>query len=432
MLMTGRTPVTEALTVKILLLESGTGPGGSVNFLRDFLPFLDAKKVEPLVGFYYPNSSTALNEIRSQGVPVTVFRRSPPPPLERKPSAFERRLKPVRVVGTIARIAHRMLAVQLPLALRVARFVRKNGIGLIVFNQDIHFHLAGVLAAKLARVPCVCRKAGGIGEAKRIKRVVTPWVDLFVSVSEATDCDQRNTPGTKKLLKIHEGVDLRRFQSLPPKEAIRRDLGVPEGKKVVAAISRIEKGKGQVEFLHMAAEVLKRDPNTIFLVVGDQGPEGGSLMEELNRIAHSLQIDKAVVFSGWRNDIPSVLNVVDIFVHCPTSFIEGLCIANLEAMAMAKPAVVSHNGGLPDAVLDGVTGFVTKPGDVEAMTSAVVRLLGDEELRRKTGLNARLRVEQLFDMSQNAQLLQDALLECAGTAARSRLQAAGSAKPSAA
>ena len=64
------------------------------------------------------------------------------------------------------------------------------------------------------------------------------------------------------------------------------------------------------------------------------------------------------ILAGWRADIPEIPSVADLFVHCPTTWIEGLGIAHLEAMAMGTPTVVSENGGLTDSALDGVTGFV--------------------------------------------------------------------------
>jgi glycosyltransferase involved in cell wall biosynthesis len=398
------------LPKKILLLESGTGPGGSVNFLRDLIPFLDSQRVQPFIGLYFPNSSLSLEEIRKLGVPVTFFRSRP----ASKPAPYRNRLAILLAIGA------RLLTLQLPLALEVARFIRKKGIDLVVFNQDIHFHLSGLLAAKLARVPCVCRKAGGIGEAKRLKRIITPWVDLFVSISEATDRDQRNTPGTRKLVKIHEGVDLERFHSLPSKEAMRRELGLPEEKKVVATISRIEEGKGHIEFLRMAADVVPYSKDVVFLIVGDQGPEGDSLLDELKALTRQLRLEEHVIFTGWRNDVPRIMAAVDIFVHCPTTFIEGLARTCVEAMATRLPCVVSDNGGMADAVVDGVTGFLVPPNDISAMTQAVLRLLGDEELCRKQGLHARLRVEQLFDISQNARRLEEALLACTSAPTHAR------------
>ena len=85
----------------------------------------------------------------------------------------------------------------------------------------------------------------------------------------------------------------------------------------------------------------------------------------------------------------------------------------LEAMASSVPAVVSDNGGLPDAVVDGVTAFVVPRGDVERMTDAVVKLLADETLAREFGRRARRRVEQVFDMATNGRALQEILLQYA-------------------
>jgi glycosyltransferase involved in cell wall biosynthesis len=405
--------------VRILLLESGTGGGGSVNFLRDFLLHIDPKRLNPFVGCYSPNFSPTMNEIRSWGIPVTCFRNSTPATRTHTTQGTETTLTLTKRLLKPARIAFHLLTQQFPLVLPVAAFLRRNEIELVLLNQDVHYHLPGLLAAKLLGLPCICRKAGGIGEARRLKRIITPWVDVFVSISEATYQDQRNTPGTKKLLMIYRGVDLSRFDSLAPSAGLRTELGLPFGKKVIATISRIEEGKGHREFLQMAAELRKRGFDAVFLIVGDQWLKGGTLVAELKAMTRDLGIEDTVVFAGWREDIPSILGLVDIFVHCPTTFIEGLCVANLEAMAMGKPTVVSRNGGLVDAVLDGVTGFIVPPGDIPAMTQAVERLLTDDQLRQEMGAQARRRARQLFDISQTVQQLENLLVEYA---ARRRLR----------
>jgi glycosyltransferase involved in cell wall biosynthesis len=74
-------------------------------------------------------------------------------------------------------------------------------------------------------------------------------------------------------------------------------------------------------------------------------------------------------------------------------------------MAMAKPTVVSQNGGLPDAAVDGWTGFIVPPGDTDKLSSAILRLLRDQELASRLGRNARQRVEELFDVEKNTRKL---------------------------
>jgi glycosyltransferase involved in cell wall biosynthesis len=401
--------------IRILLLESGTGPGGSVNFIRDFLLHVDHRTAQFIVGLYSPNPSKSLVEIRKLGHPVVFFKHKRP--VARKTSTgmsdlFDTRLEKLHKMRTAATILSRLLRIQLPLIWKVWRFIKREAIDVVVLNQDVHFHVPGVLAAKLAGRPCICRKAGGIGEARPLKRFLNPWVDLFVSISKATETDQRNTPGTKKVVNIYEGLDLQRFRSLLAKRAMRESLGIPKDKKVVAAITRVEIGKGLPEFIHMAAAVIRRFPDVVFLLVGDEGPDGGTLTRQLRDLVNSLDLHEHVIFTGWRDDIPAIMNCVDIFVHCPTTFTEGLARTCLETMAVGIPAVVSDNGGMPDAVADGVTGYVVPQGDIQAMVEAVLRLLEDDSRCREFGRRARLRVEQVFDAAHNSRQLQDQILTC--------------------
>ena len=402
--------------IRILLLESGTGPGGSVNFIRDFLLHADHSTAQFIVGLYFPNPSKTLEEIRTLGYPVVFFnhtRQAVPKSSTGFSRLFDTSLKSLRKARTVLRILSRLIRIQLPLTWKVWRFIQREAIDIVVLNQDVHFHVPGVLAARLSGRPCICRKAGGIGEARSLKRFLNPWVDLFVSISKATETDQRNTPGTGKLINIYEGLDLQRFASLPAKEAMRESLGIPKGKKVVAAITRVEIGKGLPEFVHMAAAVIRRYRDVVFLLVGDEAPDGGALTRELRELVHALDLDEHVIFTGWRDDIPAIMNCVDIFVHCPTTFTEGLARTCLETMAVGIPAVVSDNGGMPDAVMDGVTGFVVPQGDIQAMAESVLTLLEDDLRCLEFGRRARLRVEQLFDAAQNSRQLQDQILKCA-------------------
>jgi glycosyltransferase involved in cell wall biosynthesis len=401
---------------RILLLESGTGPGGSVNFIRDFVLHVDQSRLDVVTGLYFSNPSKTLVELQSRGFPVVFFQ--PQQPMAPKTSTgisklFETRFKSLRKLRTAARILSQYFRVQLPLTWKIWGFIKQESIDIVVLNQDVHFHVPGVLAATLAGRPCICRKAGGIGEARLLKHFLNPRVDLFVSISKATETDQRNTPGTRRLVNIYEGLDLQRFASLPTKDVMRDSLGIPARKRVIAAITRIAAGKGLPEFIRMAATVYRRNPNVIFLIVGDEGPAGGTLTRELRDLVHSLDLDECVIFTGWRDDIPAVMKCVDVFVHCPTTFIEGLARTCLEAMAEGIPAVVSDNGGMPDAVVNGVTGFVVPPGDVGDMAESVLALLENESRCREFGERARLRVEQFFDAEQNTRRLQEQILEYA-------------------
>jgi glycosyltransferase involved in cell wall biosynthesis len=84
--------------------------------------------------------------------------------------------------------------------------------------------------------------------------------------------------------------------------------------------------------------ILKRyDRDVAFLIVGGREPEDLPLLSELKALACALHVENDFIFAGWRDDIPAVLTAVDIFVHCPTTFIEGLGNRTcLEAMAAER------------------------------------------------------------------------------------------------
>jgi glycosyltransferase involved in cell wall biosynthesis len=227
-------------------------------------------------------------------------------------------------------------------------------------------------------------------------------VDLFVAVSRATAEDQRiNNPSTKKLVTVHEGVDLEIFDPRLQDRDKKQELGIPEGMKVVGNISRFDYGKGQHEFLDAAALVVQQDSKVVFLMVGD-----GDLMEELRIKTSKLGLANFVIFAGWRLDIAELLSVMDVFVHCPTTWIEAQGISTLEALAMGKPVVVSNNGGLPDAVIDGYNGFVVPVGDIQTMAVRITELLKDPELSKRFGRNGRRLAEERFDIKKNARELE--------------------------
>lgn len=395
---------------RLLLINAGSGPGGPTAFLSYLLKDLNRMKFTPFVLFYFADRGPHVEKLKALGAQVLFASRREAPvsyvpfPVLLAPSSS-------KILGlfkdVLAQIIH-LVFVETPLIWNVYRLLKRGRFSLIVLNNDVHYHLAGTVAAWLAGVPCICRKAGGIGEGKRLKRFLIPLVDLFICVSRATERDLReNNPPPRRLTTIYEGVDVAAFQANDPSRTVLSELGVPKGRKVVGLVSRYEVGKGHMETLEAAALVVRTYPNVVFLIVGGgESAKARQLKQELDETVRRLGIEDVVIFTGWREDVPRILAAVDIFVHCPTTWLEGLGIANLEAMAMGKPTIVSDNGGLPDAVVDGVTGFVIPPASVEILAWALLKLLKDENLACRLGRNARRRVVDLFAMATNTRKLE--------------------------
>jgi glycosyltransferase involved in cell wall biosynthesis len=299
------------------------------------------------------------------------------------------------------RFAVRLALIELPQLRRLRALIKREGIGLVLLNNDVNYHLVGILGARLTRTPCLCRKSG-ITPDSRLKRLLVPQVDLFLAISDATAQQQRSEyPGTRRLETVYAGIDLSRLDAAAPDPEIRAKLGVRDGTKLVGYVSRLQAGKGQSEFVEAAARILRHRDDVVFVIVGDEVGGTGALMQRLCDRVRALGVDRSVLFVGWRGDVPQVLAALDIFVHVPTDWGEGLGIANLEAMAMGKPSVVSANGGLADAVIDGVTGYVIPKGDIDRLATAIEQLLDDPNLAIRLGRAARARVEDLFDIRKN-------------------------------
>jgi glycosyltransferase involved in cell wall biosynthesis len=112
----------------------------------------------------------------------------------------------------------------------------------------------------------------------------------------------------------------------------------------------------------------------------------------LERLAAQLGVAERVKFLGEVQDVGALLATAQVFVH--PSNTEGLSNAMLEAMGEGVPVVASAVGATPELVKDGETGLLVPPDSLDALTSAVGRLLADPQLRARVGAGGRQVIEQ--------------------------------------
>jgi glycosyltransferase involved in cell wall biosynthesis len=123
--------------------------------------------------------------------------------------------------------------------------------------------------------------------------------------------------------------------------------------------------------------------------------------ETLRQRASALGLSDRVTFLGIRDDIPNLLAGLDVLVHTPTAP-EPFGRVLAEAMAVGRPVIAAHCGGIPEVVEDGVTGLLVPSADVGAFTAAVVRLLEDPMLCQRLGGAGRRRAEARFGIEAHA------------------------------
>lgn len=172
----------------------------------------------------------------------------------------------------------------------------------------------------------------------------------------------------KQIEVIHNFVDVARFRRKPI-DAFKRVIA-PEGERVLMHASNFRKIKRVEDVVRIFHEVNKRIPSKL-LFVGD-GPErvmAEGLCRELGVCDHTR-------FVGKQEQMEEILAIADLFVL--TSEYESFGLAALEAMAAGVPVVSTNAGGLPEIMIDGVTGYMADVGDIEALSKHSIRILEDE------------------------------------------------------
>ncbi|MBI3950636.1 MAG: glycosyltransferase family 4 protein [Acidobacteria bacterium] len=190
---------------------------------------------------------------------------------------------------------------------------------------------------------------------------------------------------------IHPGVEIApdHPDRVASRQVVLDELGIQPGKVVIAAISRLQPGKGQDIFIRSASSALRRYPQVMFLLVGSEmfGMDRGYELR-LKRLAVDLGIEDKIVFTGFRRDVPRLLEAIDIFVH-PATAPESFGLSVVEAMAAGKPVIVTDVGGPRETVIDGQTGLIVQPNNEQQLSEAIETLLANAQLREQLGRSAR-------------------------------------------
>ncbi len=190
---------------------------------------------------------------------------------------------------------------------------------------------------------------------------------------------------------IPSSVDLERFsEKAARRNEIRQEFGVLENEILVGMVGRFAKEKGHSVILEGAKRILAERKDVRFVLAGE-----GPLEEKLKADAKKMGLEKAVIFAGFRTDIPQFLSALDIFTLTPTAG-ESLGTAILEAFAMRKPVVAADLGGIHTSVRDGKTGLLFTPGDSDELCSKLLRLIENQELREKFANSGRKMIEEEF------------------------------------
>lgn len=258
-----------------------------------------------------------------------------------------------------------------------------------------HANIVATMAARRAKVP---RMVTGIRVAdpslwrQRVERWFTAQADKVVCVSQgvADHCRDKCRFPAEKLAVIPNGVDLSRFENVPPADLT--ELGVPAGRRVMLYVGRLDKQKGLDWLLQkVMPRVLCELPEHDLLLVGD-GPQ----REELKKLSEQQGLPTRVHFAGWRNNVAEVLSASDLLILA--SRWEGMPNVILEAMAAGKPVVATQAEGVQELLGAEATEQLCPHEDAAGFAERIVHLANDSVLAAELGAQNRARAAAEFSL----------------------------------
>jgi glycosyltransferase involved in cell wall biosynthesis len=368
--------------MKILFLVETLQVGGAETSLLQILPRLSG--VRPVMCHIYSNVRDHLKPAyESRGIPVVSLD-----------------LPPKYRFVTACRKVH-----------GIVRRERPDLIVTTLYRADI----VGRVVGKLTGIPVVssfvsddysASSMTGFGRVDRLKRDVfrlldlmtAPWVAHFLANSEAVKRSRAPSINVSldRVSVIHRGRDLDSFGSTitPDAErAYRESLGVPASAPVVLNVGRLVEGKGQGELIEAFARLLKRCPDAMLLIAGE-----GPFHDELGRRIQSRGLAGHIRLLGRRDDVPALLAIADVFAF--PSRHEGHPGAVVEAMAAARPIVVSDIPVHREMIIDGHNGRIVPVRRPEILCEVLCNLLLDREMALRLGTQARRAAMERYDINR--------------------------------
>ncbi len=197
-----------------------------------------------------------------------------------------------------------------------------------------------------------------------------------VSLKTAQDLMKYEKIPPKKVITISNGVDGSKFNISIDKEHKKDELGIKNKGPIIGLASRLSEEKGVKYLISAMPKIINNYPDCCLIIAGN-----GHLKKELQDYTIKLGVRENIVFIGSRIDMPELFNLFDLVVL--PSISEGMPMVLLEAMAAGCPIVATEVGGVPAIIQHDHNGSLVKPGDPDALVSAILRLIGDKELRAR-------------------------------------------------
>lgn len=293
---------------------------------------------------------------------------------------------------------------------RISQIIKKKN-AKILHSHESHAVTLAILASFIHPVPVkvAARRVDFSVKGNPLRKFkYDRFVSAVIAVSEGVRrvLLQDGIPASK-IHVIYGGTEIGKFQIEGTKEEWRERLGLRKDGFLAGIVAHLVPHKGHIYLIEAAKLLKEKGARMEILIIGD-----GEMKPVLISRARTLGVEDMVRFLGFREDIPQLLKALDIFVL--SSYLEGLCTSILDAMASKLPVVATRAGGIPEAVVDGVTGILVPPGNPSTLADAIYHLYKNRELAIRMGERGYERALNFFSverMVENTISLYKRLLE---------------------
>jgi glycosyltransferase involved in cell wall biosynthesis len=263
-------------------------------------------------------------------------------------------------------------------------------------------------ASFFTRIPALVANRGVSFPVGRLRALKYRFrTDAVVAVSESIRREllASGVPAAK-VVTIYGGVDIQRFHPNVDGDGVREEFRIPRDGVLVVKVAHVREWKGYEVFLPAAAMVARAEPRVFFLCAG----KGTGESPHLDALIRDLGLEHRLRWAGFREDLPQVLAAADICVHAATAG-EGVTGVVREALAMAKPVVVTDVGGNRELVIEGETGLLVPPREPEALARGMLALMGAPARAATLGRAGRRLVAQRFSHEVKAERVERLYLD---------------------
>lgn len=273
----------------------------------------------------------------------------------------------------------------------------------VLHTHLFHANFLGRVIGPYAHIPVIISTIHSInfggGLRETVLRLTNQCADQTTTISRIVGQSLlgRRIVSPARLNIVYNGIDIKKAGgklSFTDAETLRRELQIQPETPFIFSAGRLQEQKAYPYLINAALLLKQRKIDYAILIAGD-----GEMRSQLEGQVKQLGLEDRIVFLGFREDIPQLIALADVFVL--SSLWEGLPVVILEAMAAGLPVVSADVGGVAELVVDGETGYLVPPGDPRALADALEKVLSLPAGKKAAlGRAGRKRVEENFTLEQ--------------------------------